>query len=256
MKFNYIFILLIALILFTCSKSDSDEHLEANSYTNIPDQNFESRLIELGIDLDGKINQRVLTSDIVNVSVLVLDSNGISDLTGIENFVNLKILDARNNGLTCLNLRQNIMLEELCCSDNGLTSIDISNNTKLKTIGFNGNKLTSIDISNSPELNGLWLNENNLTTFDVSNNSALCILQFSHNHLTSLDVSNNLGLVVLQCSNNDLTGLDISNSPHLFHLNCTNNPLTCIKVNLYQLNNYFSYNWLLDSNDIVSTKCD
>ena len=235
MKFNYIFILLIALILFTCSKSDSDEHLEANSYTNIPDENFESRLIELGIDLDGKINQRVLTSDIVNVSVLVLDSNGISDLTGIENFVNLKILDARNNGLTCLNLRQNIMLEELCCSDNGLTSIDISN---------------------SPDLNGLWLNENNLTNFDVSNNSALYILQFSDNYLTSFDVSNNLGLVVLQCSNNDLTGLDISNSPHLFHLNCTNNPLTCIKINLYQLNNYYSYNWLLDSKDIVSTRCN
>lgn len=256
MKPKYILIYLIILLIFGCSKSDTDEYLEVNSYTYILDENFESRLIELGIDLDGIINQRVLTSDIENVTVLSLDSKGINDLTGIEDFVNLKILDARNNHLTSLNLRENIMLEEVICCDNGLTSIDISNNTKLNVIGFNRNNLSSLDISKSPDLNGLWLSENSLSSLDVSNNLALRILNCSKNDLSSLDVSNNLVLLVLHCSENNLSNLNISNNPELIHFNCTNNPLTCIDVNLYQLNNYHLYYWFLDFEDNVSLKCN
>jgi len=65
--------------------------------TAIPDEVFEQALIDLGIDSDGTINGQVLTSDIENVVELDFESvfftDYITDLTGIEDFTALEILD-------------------------------------------------------------------------------------------------------------------------------------------------------------------
>jgi len=64
--------------------------------TSIPDQNFEQHLINEGIDSDGVINGEVLTSDIA--SVLSLDLNQVSDLTGLEDFTALESLTIEKDG--------------------------------------------------------------------------------------------------------------------------------------------------------------
>ena len=60
----------------------------------MPDPHFESILIEQGIDTDGMINQQILKSDAEKVKNLDLNLNQsfgeISDLTGIEGFVNYR----------------------------------------------------------------------------------------------------------------------------------------------------------------------
>ena len=58
--------------------------------TYIPDDNFEQALIDAGYD--NVLDNFVITDNIVNVEQLLLDFKGISDLTGIEAFTNLKLL--------------------------------------------------------------------------------------------------------------------------------------------------------------------
>ena len=50
--------------------------LTAHSQTTaIPDPFFEQALIDLGIDSEGEVNGQVLTSDIENITELILDNN-------------------------------------------------------------------------------------------------------------------------------------------------------------------------------------
>jgi hypothetical protein len=114
-----------------------------NYYTYIPDLVFEQNLINLGLDIvvDGK----VLTSSIISVDSLTLNPIGgapwnaqrISDLTGIEDFVNLNYLNCPWLNLDTLDLSQNGFLKYLSCSgvpwfgNQGLAlkNINISQNT-------------------------------------------------------------------------------------------------------------------------------
>ncbi len=57
--------------------------------TLVPDNQFEQELIDQNIDSDGVLNGQVFTSDIENLNDLTLYYN-ISDLTGLQDFFNLK----------------------------------------------------------------------------------------------------------------------------------------------------------------------
>ena len=81
--------------------------------TLIPDSGFEQALIDLGIDSDGMINGQVLTMDIEGVIILDVNYSNIQDLTGIEDFAALEILDVSGNELIALNVSSNIELKEL-----------------------------------------------------------------------------------------------------------------------------------------------
>ena len=61
----------------------------AQDYTLIPDKNFETKLIQLGIDNDG-LNGKVLTQDISKIKKLKVDKASIENLQGIEGFKSLK----------------------------------------------------------------------------------------------------------------------------------------------------------------------
>lgn len=123
--------------------------------TLIPDTNFEQALIDLGIDSDGTINGQVLTSDIENVLSLNLDHKGVQDLTGIEGFEALEILNVNGNELTALNVSQNIQLKELYCNSSSagfsmlMTSLDFSENINLEVLyGENLIILESLNLKN------------------------------------------------------------------------------------------------------------
>jgi hypothetical protein len=189
--------------------------------TLIPDPNFEQALIDLGYDtlpIDGSVP----TANISNVASLNVNSQNISDLTGIEDFS---------------------ALEDLSCAANQLTSLDVSNNPSLAILFCGLNQLTSLDVSNNSALTELYLYENQLTSLDVSNNPSLAFLFCDGNQLTSLDVSNNPSLVVLVCSQNQLTSLDVRNEANtlIIEFFAFDNPnLTCIYVDNAE---YSTQNW-------------
>jgi len=230
--------------LYTQAKNDI--------YTLIPDQNFEQKLINLGIE-SGNIDGKILTSKINTVTHLNVRNSSITDLTGIQDFALLtdlycdqnqltalniskntflKTLDCNNNKIEALDVSNNISLDSLSCYTNRLTALDIKINKALKKLDCGSNQISTLDVSTNTALTFLGCNTSLLTTLDVSNNIALKLLDCRENKLTSLDVSQITALTELYCQSNQLTNLDISKNKALEFLNCSKNQLTTLDVSL------------------------
>jgi Leucine-rich repeat (LRR) protein len=201
--------------------------LDCSLYTVIPDQNFETKLISLGLD-SGPIDGLVLNSN----TLLSLDvsSSNISDLTGIEAFNNLIYLYCDDNQLTSLDVSNHTNLSRLDCDDNQLTSLDVSMNTNLSRLDCRNNLLTSLDVSINTGLSTFNCFNNLLTSLDVSNNTGLLNFSCNNNQITSLNVTNNTNLNELSCAGNPLTSLDVTNNINLSSLWCGGGSLTSLDV--------------------------
>ena len=70
--------------------------------TCVPNDNFEKALINLSIDTDGIVDENVATSDISGVKSIDIYGKYIGDLTGIEGFISLELLECYNNQLPSL----------------------------------------------------------------------------------------------------------------------------------------------------------
>lgn len=202
-------------------------------YTSIPDSNFEQALIDLNID-SGVIDGQVPTANIKTIKALNLQSKNISDLTGIEGFIQLEQLNigilnnnpANSNKIKNLNISSNLNLNYLICTSNELTTLDLSKNINLSTLYIDSNKLTSIDISKNINLTTFSCRYNSLSSLDLTKNSALTNLDCAANQLSNLDVSKNTALLYLSLHNNQLSSLDISANNKLKNLSCGNNPIS------------------------------
>ena len=97
----------------------------------IPDANFKAYLVgntAINTNGDGEIQ----VSEANSFSGTIVCSNlNISDLTGIESFTVLTVLDCGINQLTSLDVSQNTALTSLSCYYNQITSLDLSNHTTL-----------------------------------------------------------------------------------------------------------------------------
>ncbi|MEM6719923.1 MAG: matrixin family metalloprotease [Bacteroidota bacterium] len=190
-------------------------------YTQIPDANFESRLDALGYD-DISGDGQVPTELINTITSLTASNRSISDLTGIEDFIALEVLNVNTNNISSIDVSMLTQLTELQIGYNNLTSIDISNNTLLETLNVRNNSLTSLDVSNNTALQSLTFHANNITSIDISNLTALRTFNAINNGLTGLDVSNNPVLEVIRAGSNAVGDLDFTNNPLLRFISMPN----------------------------------
>ena len=105
--------------------------------TNFPDRAFR-KFVKQNFDQngDGKLTSREMKS----VVGMPIQSMGIKDLTGIENFTKLAYLD---------------------CDSNLLKKVDLSRNTCLVHVGLGGNKLlTSVKLGRQKRLTNLYVADN------------------------------------------------------------------------------------------------
>ncbi|MCF7561343.1 T9SS type A sorting domain-containing protein [Sabulilitoribacter multivorans] len=198
--------------------------------TAIPDPVFESELIASGIDTNG-MTGNILNSDTEGVINLFLRNKGISDLTGIEAFVDLVMLDCEDNLLTTLDLTYNTNLNILDCNGNQLNNLNISANTMLEQLACMDNDLTTLNLSNNTMLSTLSCYNNQLEVLDLTNNSELYQIVCHDNELTNItfpSTQNNLQIV--WCYNNQLTNLDLTTAPALATLRFENNQLTFLDL--------------------------
>ncbi len=206
-------------------------------YTAIPDSGFEQTLINQGIDSQGVLDGQVLTSDIDAITELDLfnyagDGIVIFDLTGIEDFTALEVLNCAGQSLSQLHLNNNFALRELNCSMNtSLSDIDISQNVNLESLDcsltgdFAGG--INIDFSNNINLKYLTAVNASLNGIDLSNNINLKELYLYNdiyddfgyeNDIVTLDLSNNTQLEILECSNTNLQTIVLPNTNTLTHV--------------------------------------
>ncbi|MEA3478521.1 MAG: T9SS type A sorting domain-containing protein [Bacteroidota bacterium] len=150
-------------------------------YVTIPDPNLMEALLEHGVDTNGDLFISFEEAEAVDSLTLL---NGISDMTGIEAFINLVYLDLFEDGLgwkpntiEYLDVSANTSLEYLDCSYNQLDTLIIGNNDKLLELNCFANTLLShLDFSGCPNLRALICGGNPLEELDISNSTQLEVI--------------------------------------------------------------------------------
>lgn len=243
MKTKVKFALIVVIMVSFCQCKKEPDNV------SIPNDNFLQALIEEGIDTNG--DGIISYQEAAAVNSLNVKDRDLSDIKGIESFVNLEYLYCENNSLTRLEISNNLKLMVLRCNDNPLKSLVLSNNQKLRELMCNNTsiaqldishnpelvylncanaQLTRLDISNNPNLGDMNCGQNSLTVLDLSHQSELVSLGCANNHLTSLNLSHNPGLQFLWCLSNSLSELDLSNNAELYLLSCGANSLTSLDI--------------------------
>ncbi|PNQ75076.1 hypothetical protein C1T31_02775 [Hanstruepera neustonica] len=184
-------------------------------YTAIPDANFEQALITFGYDSEGTLDGQILTADANGASgSLAFAGQNISDITGIEAFINIDGLNMSYNPIN--------------------VGVDLTSNTLLTSVNFEEcNSLPSLTITNLTALQVLNIFGTAITTLDVSTNTALADITARNGSLTSLDLSANTNIVAVNVRNCNLSSLDMrnGNNANVTSFNSDfNSGLTCIFV--------------------------
>jgi len=163
------------LILFALSAST----VRSQNVT-IPDPKLLEALIDFSVDTNGDGFISFEEAEAIDSLALY---NKITDMTGIEAFINLRYLDLANlametplNLITDLDLSANLSLEYLDCSYNQLDTLIIGNNDKLLQLDCSAQFLTRLDLSGCPNLRILWCYGNPLEELDISNCTQLEVL--------------------------------------------------------------------------------
>ncbi|WP_377712960.1 matrixin family metalloprotease [Pseudofulvibacter geojedonensis] len=199
-------------------------------YTAIPDANFETVLDNLGYD-DISGDGQVPTALIENITSLNIESKNISNLSGIEDFKALTILNCKFNSLSAVNLSENNNLEHLYINNNNLTDLNITNLTNLKRLEAGLNNLGTIDLTNNNKLENLQVQYTNLAALDISNLEDLKILRVFNNQLSSLDLTNSPLLVYLDMrGNTNVSSLDLTHNSLLNYANLQQMSLTSLDL--------------------------
>ena len=205
--------------------------------TYVPDDNFEAYLEANGMGNGIQYDDSVFTSSIDTVTYLNVGisevADSISDLTGIEDFILLTVLQ---------------------CSRNKLTTLDVSQNVNLVTLNCDKNKLTNLNINNCINLIDLKIEDNQLTTLDLTTNINLREIEMSGNLVTCLDVSqlSNIHITELLCNDNLLEELIIDSA--IVGLDASNNNLSCIQVADPTIS--FPYLVFTDIGVVFNTNCN
>ena len=204
--------------------------------TYVPDDNFEAYLEANNMGNGIANDDLVTTANISGVVNLFIGNQGITDLTGLKDFVALVSLFVDGNTLDALDVSNNTNIENLSFIGSNVSTLDLSTNTSLTTLAGTNNQIANLDLSNNINLEYLTFKDNLLISLDLSQNVALLTCNLDNNELTFLDIKNG--------NNSNITGPNFVVSG--------NTDLGCIKVDS---ETYANTNWNPQSG-IFSEDCD
>ena len=251
-----------AFINWSDGTTDNPKELNVNSNLTLT-ANFgeaftvSTEFAELYNSIDGLStvgDNQILKSGVESVRELDLsDPTGgstigfLDDLSGIENFTNLRKLTVDRQSLRRVDLSKNTKLEYVWIANNKLIEINLKNLEFLEELQLIGNQLETIDLSDSPYLKILSLGENYFSSFDLESTPRVNYLVLKSNPLTEIKNLEDLTLLKsLFIGNTSLSSLDVSQLPLLEFVEAPNtNLLNCIQVSQYQLDNFVS-TWTYD----------
>ena len=266
---KYIFLFIVLFITININAQN----------VNIPDPNFKSFLLS-SLQFNPNQDTEISITE-ANAFTGLMDCSGlnISDLTGVEAFVNMTELLCYNNNITALDVSALTSLTRLICGDNQLSSLNVNSNTNLERLSFGGtNQISSINVSNNTNLKGVAFHNQPISIIDLSNNPLIDDVQCTGSSITELDLSNNPSLINLFATNTQIDSLDVSSNinlqvllvdsnQNLEYLNVKNGNntaifyydsrvtpnLTCIEVDNVTWSNS-NWTWR-DANNVFNTSC-
>lgn len=257
-------------VFVACSSDDHEPVAQEEVYISIPDASFETKLIEQGIDSDGVLNKKILKSDAEKITRLDLNLTTnfgkIADLTGIEGFVNLKLLSAANQEIEDIDLSANTLLDTIYLIGNRLTSIDLSKNTNLIFVDLQSNDFSLnnsiVGLANATNLRDLDLSWNYFEEFSIRN-ASLEVLHMRNNDLKTLDTHGAINLRNVLLTSNKLETVDFTTNSSIETLLISDNKLQTINLenngkltHLYISSNLLSDLDLSQNLDLVEIKVD
>lgn len=143
-------LMLLTLLPVTALAEGTEKVYVELTEEHFPDANFLAYLQKV---YKSQINNNRIS--VSTVSTIHCNREGIKDLTGIQLFTELQILNCEDNQLTALDVSANTALKKLNCVKNKLTTLDVSHNTELTELNCAGNQLTKVDTSQCPNLTEL-----------------------------------------------------------------------------------------------------
>lgn len=208
---------------------------------DFPDANLKNALVNLTVvdtdgngtpDADADLNDdgEIEEAEAELVIHLHLGIYGISEMTGLEYFINLESLRLHSNQLTELNTSTFPELRFLEAYANDIQTADFSNNLELEFLSIFANDLSTFDMTSNTNLTYLNIADNPITDIDVTMCSELVELYASDGQLLEIDLSSNSDLMELDVSNNQLAVLDLESNPDLRGLGANNNNLSSLSV--------------------------
>ncbi|MBR2751318.1 MAG: DUF4214 domain-containing protein [Clostridiales bacterium] len=153
--------------------------------SNFPDAMFREYVFRYDANRNGYLTE----DEIATITDILCPKKGITNLSGIQYFSNLRNLVVNDNAITSVELRYNTNLEILYINNNNLQSLDISHNPKLRMLVCFNNQLPSLDVCQNTKLESLDCSTNRIKYIDVSKCANLCNLKVEGNQLTYLDIS-------------------------------------------------------------------
>ena len=232
-------------------------------YTSIPDSKFEQALITLNIDdaIDGRVKtEKILavkdlwiistpddykhpaffanlgymfgsysilpvTNFFSDIRTPFTGGGKITDLTGIENFVNLEVLSISAQNFTTINLDSLTKLKWFALNKIPLNSIDLKTQSGLSFLGITETPLATIDVSKLTNLAQLEIHNDDNRTMPYTTNNGVVVTG-----MTNIDLSNQLNLIRFYCGNNRLGSLNLSNNKKLQELWASKNLFTSLDL--------------------------
>lgn len=212
------------------------EAVEINE-TNFPDEALRTELSEKTYDKDG---DGVLSGNELSTKkeIKLYYLKTLSDLTGLEHFVNLKTLHISQGALTAIDTRGLVNLESLEISHvSSLTSVDVSKNEKLtRLIIYDAANISSLSLT--PTIKTLDLYKTPLIKeLNVKPLTDLRLLTLGGLGITDLDISGLKSLTQLSIGSGDglgtltpLKSLIISDCSSLTSIYCSSQSIELLEI--------------------------
>jgi hypothetical protein len=164
--------LLFCVLFVSALQSQNLTFLDANFKAKLVAANVNNLIAfdssEHAINIDTNTDGEIQVTEAELVYGLDISHSFITNLSGISNFPNLKVLD---------------------CSYNGLTSLIIDNTINIWILNASHNSLNSFSANFADSVEGMDLSYNNLTSFAVTGSVFWDDFNLSHNQLSTLSLT-------------------------------------------------------------------
>lgn len=193
---------------------------------NFADANLKAKLLETGnwlavardqndnvINLDANGNGEIEVGEASAAYFLNISGANISNLSGLEYFVNLKTLQCSNNPLNTFDAALVPNLKTLMTWQNNLATLDVSSLTALEHLSTESNPLTSLNVAGLSNLKELWITGSSLSSLDLSGLTTLREFVSTGAPLATADLTNLIAAEYVSIEGSQLTSIDLSSSP-------------------------------------------
>ncbi len=206
--------------------------------TFVPDDSFEEYFEYIGIGDDIPNNDEVFTHRIENRSHLFIGGgqlpfgfDRIEDLTGIEAFSRLDVLQFPDSLISEFDATIHPELTWLHTSRNPISNLDVSNNPELIRLWTGGDSVSELDVTQNINLIDLRIITSAISQLDLSQNINLINLEIRDILISELDLSQNVDLSDLQVSETSISTLDLSVNQNLERLGLYRNEISNVIFN-------------------------